>query len=273
MSSVGPPLALDYFTQRTQPLYDSQIDESSVPSSVDRASESPLRHMTLSLSSRPGPTKPTLRLKDPSSPIAYREPNRSPSTSLSPNHKSPFSDSDNNDDEDSDPTPRRTPTKGPKHGQMPMHTSTETSSLLGSYPQSYSTLPVPLNPHLRAPNRSLRKRVRAAWTTATNGAKTVSQPSYIAHLGFRVISLFPAVFLGLLLNVLDGVSYGMIMFPPLAIFDGFGPMGVSLFFVTYVFPTHTLGSFSDPTHALLGQSSRSLCSRSAVAVSQVELAG
>jgi len=40
------------------------------------------------------------------------------------------------------------------------------------------------------------------------------------------------VFLGLLLNVLDGVSYGMILFPAGKIFDGFGPMGVSMFFMT-----------------------------------------
>ena len=224
MSSVGPPLALDYFTQRT--LYDPQADEFPVPSSfVDKVFG-------------PDPSSPTLRLKDSTSSIAYREPNRSPGTSLSPNIKSPYSDSDNEDDEDSDPTPRRTPTKITKHGRVPMHAcmSTETSSLLGSYPHSYTTLPTPsLNPLLPTSNRSLRKRVKAACTTASNGAKTLSQPSYIVHLGFRIISLLPAVFLGLLLNVLDGVSYGMIMFPTVAIFDGFGPMGVSLFFVTCVF--------------------------------------
>lgn len=234
MSSVGPPLALDYFTHRT--LYDPQTNESSVPNSfVDKAPESPLR-TSLSSSCRPDPSKSRLRLKDFTSPIAYHEPNRSQGTSLSPNIKSPYTDSDNEDDEDSDPTPRRTPTKVNKHGRVLVHAcpSTETSSLLGSCPHSYSSLPAPSL--LPTPSRSLRKRVKVAYTTAANGAKTVSQPSYIVHLGFKIISLLPAVFLGLLLNVLDGVSYGMILFPTVAIFDGFGPMGVSLFFVTCVFP-------------------------------------
>jgi len=233
MSSIGPPLALDYFTQRTQSVYDPQAGESSVPSSfVDKASETSLLQMALS-SRRPNPSNLTLQLKDSLSPIAYRDPNRSPGTSLSPKNISLYG-SDNEDDEDSDPTPRRTPTKIIKNGRIPLHTcpSTETSSLLGSYPQSYSTLLGPHGPLLSAPNRPLRRRVRAAWATAANGARTVSQPSYIVHLSFRIASLFPAVFLGLLLNVLDGVSYGMILFPAVAIFDGFAPMGVSLFFVT-----------------------------------------
>jgi hypothetical protein len=43
----------------------------------------------------------------------------------------------------------------------------------------------------------------------------------------------PAVGLGLLLNVLDGVSYGMITFPANAIFVDFGSVGVSMFFMRY----------------------------------------
>ncbi|EJD50688.1 sulfate anion transporter [Auricularia subglabra TFB-10046 SS5] len=38
----------------------------------------------------------------------------------------------------------------------------------------------------------------------------------------------------MLLNVLDGVSYGLIMFPPAAVFEGFGAIGVSMFFATTV---------------------------------------
>ena len=233
MSSISPPLALDYFTQRTQSVYDPQADESSISSSfVDKASESPPLQMTLS-SHRPDPSKFTLRRKDSLSPIAYRDPTRSPGSSLSPNIKYPY-DSDNEDDEDSDPTPRRTPTKVSKNGRASMCTcqSTETSSLLASCTHSYSTLPASHNPLLPAPNKPLRKRVRGAWATATSGIKTVSQPSYIVHFCLRITSLLPAVFLGLLLNILDAVSYGMILFPAAAIFDGFGAMGVSLFLVS-----------------------------------------
>jgi len=49
------------------------------------------------------------------------------------------------------------------------------------------------------------------------------------------IRLLPAVILGSLLNVLDGVSYGMIMFPSAyPIFANFGGDGVSMFFVTCI---------------------------------------
>ena len=58
------------------------------------------------------------------------------------------------------------------------------------------------------------------------------------------IRLLPAVILGLLMNILDGVSYGMIMFPAsYPIFSDFGGDGVSMFFVTCVLSqlVYTLG--------------------------------
>jgi SulP family sulfate permease len=46
------------------------------------------------------------------------------------------------------------------------------------------------------------------------------------------ISYIPAVILGLLLNLLDAISYGMITFPlNNPIFASFGPDGISMFFV------------------------------------------
>jgi SulP family sulfate permease len=42
----------------------------------------------------------------------------------------------------------------------------------------------------------------------------------------------PAVLLGVLLNILDGVSYGLIIFPTSGIFAGLGGLGVSMFFVS-----------------------------------------
>ncbi|KAI0051282.1 hypothetical protein FA95DRAFT_1485722 [Auriscalpium vulgare] len=44
----------------------------------------------------------------------------------------------------------------------------------------------------------------------------------------------PAVILGTLLNVLDGVSYGMIIFPATGVFTDLGAMGVSMFFVSAI---------------------------------------
>ncbi|KAM5540073.1 hypothetical protein V8D89_006213 [Ganoderma adspersum] len=48
------------------------------------------------------------------------------------------------------------------------------------------------------------------------------------------VKSIPAVILGTLLNVLDGISYGMIIFPAAGVFDHLGGVGVSMFFVTAV---------------------------------------
>ncbi|KAJ7902840.1 sulfate transporter family-domain-containing protein [Mycena olivaceomarginata] len=50
----------------------------------------------------------------------------------------------------------------------------------------------------------------------------------------QAVGALPAVVLGCLLNILDGVSYGMIIFPTSAPFEDLGPMGVSMFFVSTV---------------------------------------
>ncbi|KAH7886685.1 sulfate transporter family-domain-containing protein [Phlebopus sp. FC_14] len=51
----------------------------------------------------------------------------------------------------------------------------------------------------------------------------------LVHQAFKSL---PAVILGTLLNILDGVSYGMIIFPAAGIFENLGGMGVSMFFVS-----------------------------------------
>ncbi|KAI8064595.1 sulfate transporter family-domain-containing protein [Gongronella butleri] len=51
----------------------------------------------------------------------------------------------------------------------------------------------------------------------------------------RPIECIPAVLLGLLLNLLDAISYGMISFPVnTVIFADFGPPGISMFFVSCI---------------------------------------
>uniref|UniRef100_A0A0L0NU14 Sulfate transporter sulfate bicarbonate oxalate exchanger sat-1 n=1 Tax=Candidozyma auris TaxID=498019 RepID=A0A0L0NU14_CANAR len=51
----------------------------------------------------------------------------------------------------------------------------------------------------------------------------------------RPIQYLPAVFLGVLLNVLDGLSYGMIMFPiGEALFADMAPAGLSMFYISTV---------------------------------------
>lgn len=51
-------------------------------------------------------------------------------------------------------------------------------------------------------------------------SKVLTQPSTYAHVAKDAAASLPAVILGLLLNVLDGVSYGFIMFPAGATFMG-----------------------------------------------------
>ncbi|PBK98476.1 hypothetical protein ARMGADRAFT_1130535 [Armillaria gallica] len=60
----------------------------------------------------------------------------------------------------------------------------------------------------------------------------------------------PAVILGSLLNILDGVSYGMIIFPASGVFDDYqmAPVGVSMFFLSTLTAqlTYTLGASQFP---------------------------
>lgn len=65
-------------------------------------------------------------------------------------------------------------------------------------------------------------------------ALSFSNKDQFYDLGRTCARSLPAVVLGGLLNVLDGVSYGMIIFPATGIFADKAGMGVSMFFVTAV---------------------------------------
>ncbi|KAA1074320.1 hypothetical protein PGT21_001120 [Puccinia graminis f. sp. tritici] len=82
-----------------------------------------------------------------------------------------------------------------------------------SEPNNYGTLPKPI----------------------ANSRSKQSRPSF--HFLRKLVGTFPAVILGLMMNVLDGVSYGLIMFPTgagITTFDGFGGIGISMFFMTCI---------------------------------------
>ncbi|WWC89504.1 uncharacterized protein L201_004428 [Kwoniella dendrophila CBS 6074] len=68
----------------------------------------------------------------------------------------------------------------------------------------------------------------------TNSMKKVSAKDIAKGMVVEPIKNIPSVILGLLLNLLDGVSYGMILFPANAIFVDFGSLGVSMFFVSCI---------------------------------------
>lgn len=63
-------------------------------------------------------------------------------------------------------------------------------------------------------------------------AREVFAPQKIFNVAKAPIQYIPATILGILLNLLDGVSYGLIMFPTTPIFADFGGIGVSMFFVS-----------------------------------------
>ncbi|KAG9028683.1 hypothetical protein FRB95_006157 [Tulasnella sp. JGI-2019a] len=65
-------------------------------------------------------------------------------------------------------------------------------------------------------------------------AQRLRQPRLYKDIATDAVSSIPAVILGLLLNILDGLSYGFIMFPAGSVFAGFGSIGVSMFFVTTI---------------------------------------
>ncbi|TIB63823.1 hypothetical protein E3P78_01586 [Wallemia ichthyophaga] len=71
-----------------------------------------------------------------------------------------------------------------------------------------------------------------------NSQSKLSKPRLILnslkYSAKSVSEVIPATMLGLMLNILDGVSYGMIAFPPGRTFTGFGGDGVSMFLVTCI---------------------------------------
>ena len=61
------------------------------------------------------------------------------------------------------------------------------------------------------------------------------QPSKLHSYLVKPIRYIPGVFLGTLLNILDGLSYGMIMFPiSESIFASLAPAGLSMFYMSCI---------------------------------------
>lgn len=73
------------------------------------------------------------------------------------------------------------------------------------------------------------KGTLAGWGShLLNGAHTEE----LKHVPALAVKALPAVILGTLLNILDGISYGMLVFPAAGVFTGLGGVGVSMFFVS-----------------------------------------
>jgi sulfate permease, SulP family len=94
--------------------------------------------------------------------------------------------------------------------------------------------PQPFLQHIWAAGHHALGRSRSA-------AYTISHPKTwnrraIWREGFvQPVSVLPAVFLGLLLNILDALSYGMILFPlGQAVFEDMGSDGISMFYISTI---------------------------------------
>lgn len=105
------------------------------------------------------------------------------------------------------------------------HSVSETAPLLVSH-RHRSAPPYTVNPSPPMAPHFLNS-TKSRWTRMSTLKQHFSPPS-----PRDALNTIPAVVLGLLLNILDGVSYGMIVFPASGVFAGFGGTGVSMFFVT-----------------------------------------
>jgi sulfate permease, SulP family len=106
---------------------------------------------------------------------------------------------------------------------------------LPSYTSIPTPLPMPPNGLVNAAAPPVRKMPFAArlHRLRAHAAHAASPAALRSTLATSARAL-PAVMLGALLNVLDGVSYGMIIFPASGVFAAaaLGPAGVSMFFVS-----------------------------------------
>ena len=98
---------------------------------------------------------------------------------------------------------------------------------ISNTPDEEQQLQMQMQLHLHEPNRF---RV-----DSLESFEKAPEPSKIHQLLVKPFQFLPAVFLGLLLNILDGLSYGMIMFPiGEAIFAKLAPAGLAMFYVSTI---------------------------------------
>ncbi len=89
--------------------------------------------------------------------------------------------------------------------------------------------------HLEADEESLMPTIKSKFLSNCQKLKTINKETILDECIIKPIRLIPSVFLGVLLNILDGLSYGMIMFPiGEPIFSHLGPAGLSMFYVSCI---------------------------------------
>ncbi|RPD58190.1 hypothetical protein L226DRAFT_466264 [Lentinus tigrinus ALCF2SS1-7] len=104
--------------------------------------------------------------------------------------------------------------------------SNESAPLLSDLEANHRTYHANGNSHPEAVGkRSTRGTVKEVASRLARGTGPVAMTA---------LRSIPAVILGTLLNILDGISYGMIIFPAAGVFSNLGGAGVSMFFVSAI---------------------------------------
>lgn len=121
-------------------------------------------------------------------------------------------------------------------------TNASTVPLLSTSSKKYYSEEDAMHPFMNTPDDLESGTIDYHLTPAANqrlgtqaGASVGPPPSKLQHYIIRPINYLPAVFLGTLLNILDGLSYGMIMFPiSEAVFASLAPAGLSMFYMSCI---------------------------------------
>lgn len=119
-------------------------------------------------------------------------------------------------------------------GNGPGRSDVDTTPLLRKQDNDFPDLESPAEPHEYLSARNVSRRPRR-------------------NVLARVCSYLPAVFLGTLLNVLDALSYGMIMFPiGEAVFSQMAPAGLLMFYISTIVSQLVFSLGGSAFHAGIG---------------------
>ncbi|KAI5966835.1 uncharacterized protein KGF55_000244 [Candida pseudojiufengensis] len=115
------------------------------------------------------------------------------------------------------------------------NTFSSTTPLLSTSPDNYYTNNKP-NDNVWKTKYDEESSIQGyAKSSSSTIPEKETQPSKLHQLIFKPLQYLPGVFLGTLLNILDGLSYGMIMFPISDnIFAALAPAGLAMFYVSCI---------------------------------------
>lgn len=116
------------------------------------------------------------------------------------------------------------------------HALRESESLLGNNHNDIDSAHAPIDSHSYTSTRHLplQRTIQESCRSMLGYCKNNIEDVKPAALYQNAIRALPAVFLGVLLNALDAVSYGLIIFPSAGPFKNFGAEGVAMFLISTI---------------------------------------